>query len=156
MADWDDVNILGIWLGLDFDDIERFRSENNSVRGAALKILGSFYTRSAKSDPEKWGIIIAALKELKREAIIQKLGLNELASENASEGENMGYGLFGLLVSSFVTISYCKLDQNLPYTCIHFEVVLITIYFTIILLGHEGEDGFGGNTYNQISFTSCT
>ena len=57
MATWDDVTTLGIWLGFELECATKLRSENNSVQGAALNILGSFY-QSVRSEAEKWQMII--------------------------------------------------------------------------------------------------
>ena len=78
MTDWDDLNTLGIWLGFGLDHVHRLRSENKSVRGAALNILGSFYQRKTTSEAEKWRMIIEALRELGKESLIERLRLNEM------------------------------------------------------------------------------
>ena len=41
-------------------------------------ILGSFYNGNAKSEAERWRMIIETLRELGKEAIIEQLGLNEI------------------------------------------------------------------------------
>ena len=72
---WDEVTTLGIWLHCDPNDVERLQSENNSVKGAAYKILRSFYQRSS-SNEDKVKILKNALKELGKEAVITDVILN--------------------------------------------------------------------------------
>ena len=78
MTTWDDIDTLAIWLGFGLDHVLRLKSENNSVRGAALQILGSFYQRNTISAAEKWRKIIEALRELGKENLIERLRLNEM------------------------------------------------------------------------------
>ena len=85
MTDWEDVSTLGIWLGLELDHAIRLRNENNSVRGAALNILGSFYRRSARSEVDKWHAITEALRELNKEGIIERMGLHEMQSREGKD-----------------------------------------------------------------------
>ena len=79
MTTWDDIDTFGIWLGFGLDHVTRLRSEHNSVKGAALNILGTFYDGSAKPEAEKWCMIMEALRELNKEATIERLGLKLLS-----------------------------------------------------------------------------
>ena len=72
---WDEVMTLGIWLHCDPYDVQRLQSENNSIKGAAYKILGSFYSRSTSSD-DKEEMLINALKVLGKEAVMSDFKLN--------------------------------------------------------------------------------
>ena len=67
---WDEVTTLGIWLHCDPNDVERLQSENNSIKGAAYKILKSFYNRNPDVDAMTWNIIKDALKELGKDEVI--------------------------------------------------------------------------------------
>ena len=94
MTTWDDVSTLGIWLWFKLDHVTRLRNENNSVRGAALKILGSFYEMSGKPEAKKWRMINEALRELSKDSTIERLGLSRLqflSEENQSAGSQGGY-----------------------------------------------------------------
>ena len=72
---WDQVTTLGIWLHCDPNDVERLQSENNSIKGAAYKILRSFYGRSTSSEG-KGEILKNAIKELGKEAVMSDFKLN--------------------------------------------------------------------------------
>ena len=72
---WDEVTTLGIWLHCDPNDVERLQSENNSIKGAAYKILRWFYQRSL-SNENKVEMLKNALKELGKEAVITDVILN--------------------------------------------------------------------------------
>ena len=78
MTDWDDIDTLGIWLHCDRAHVRRMRSEHYSVKGAALIILESFYNRNTEPEAEKWGMMIEALRELGKEATIERLGLKQM------------------------------------------------------------------------------
>ena len=71
---WDEVTTLGIWLHCDPNDLERLQSENNSIKGAAYKILRSFYSRNLHPNFAMWKTITDTLKELGKEAAIVAIG----------------------------------------------------------------------------------
>ena len=70
---WDEVSTLGIWLHCDPNDVERLQNENNSIKGAAYKILRSFYSRNTEPNSAMWNTIKDALKELGKDAAIQAI-----------------------------------------------------------------------------------
>ena len=72
---WDEVTTLGIWLHCDPNDVDRLQSENNSIKGAAYKILRSFYSRST-SNEGKEEMLKNAIKELGKEAVMSDFKLN--------------------------------------------------------------------------------
>ena len=72
---WDEVTTLGIWLHCDPNDVERLQSENNSIKGAAYKILRSFYQRRS-SNEGKEEMLKNAIKELGKEAVMSDFKLN--------------------------------------------------------------------------------
>ena len=67
---WDEVTTLGIWLHCDPNDVERLQSENNSIKGAAYKILRSFYSRNPDPHVGTWNTIKDALKEIGKDGAI--------------------------------------------------------------------------------------
>ena len=73
----DELNMLGIWLGCDPNDVTRLRNANLSIKDAAYQILTSFYNSRAKRS-ERWGILTEALKELNKHATLKELKLEEL------------------------------------------------------------------------------
>lgn len=76
MTSWDDNTTLGVWLGYLPDEIERLRNEgNNTVKGAAFKMLTWFYAQSTEGEEAKWSTVIEALRELRKDNVVQRLGL---------------------------------------------------------------------------------
>ena len=65
---WDEVTTLGIWLHCDPNDVERLQSENNSIKGAAYKVLRLFY-QGSRSKENKAQMLNEALKELGKQAV---------------------------------------------------------------------------------------
>ena len=72
---WDEVTTLGIWLHCDPNDLERLQSENNSIKGAAYKVLRSFYKKTSNSE-EKVQMLSNALTELGKQTVIGDINLN--------------------------------------------------------------------------------
>ena len=74
ITNWDEVTTLGIWLHCDPNHVERLQSEKNSIKGAAYKILRSFY-QGSRSKENKAQMLNEALKELGKEAVISDFKL---------------------------------------------------------------------------------
>ena len=72
----DELNMLGIWLGCDPNDVTRLRNANLSIKDAAYQILCSFYN-SVPND-ERWETLAEALRELNKHATLKELKLEEL------------------------------------------------------------------------------
>ena len=70
---WEELDTLGIWLGCDPNDVTRLRNVNLSIKHTVYQISCSFYY-SVPND-QRWGILIEALKEMKKHTIVNKLRL---------------------------------------------------------------------------------
>lgn len=72
----DELNILGIWLGCDPNDVRRLKNTSPNLKDAAYEILCSFYY--SVPDAERWIRITEALEELKKHGTVKELRLEEL------------------------------------------------------------------------------
>ena len=72
---WDEVTTMGLSLDCDPNDVERLQSENNSIKGAAYKILRSFYSRNPNPDSMTWNTIEDAMRQLGKEAAVASIDL---------------------------------------------------------------------------------
>ena len=72
----DELNILGIWLGCDPNDVRRLKNTNPNLKDVAYEILCSSYY--SVPDAERWIRITEALEELKKHGTVKELGLEEL------------------------------------------------------------------------------
>ena len=72
---WDEVTTLGLWLHCDSNDVERLQSENNSIKGAAYKILRLFY-QGSRSKENKAQMLNEALKKMGKQAVNSDFKLN--------------------------------------------------------------------------------
>ena len=72
----DELNMLGIWLEREPNDIRRLRNTNASIRDAAYQILCSFY--DSVPDAQRWGILSQTLKELNKDSTLKELKLEQL------------------------------------------------------------------------------
>lgn len=87
---WDEIRTLGLELGCDPNEIERLKSENISVKGAAYKILASFYESVCRPDSAMWNQVRNALKELEKEKAVVELGLDRLSNNISSTTTGSG------------------------------------------------------------------
>ena len=78
----DELTTLGICLGCDPNDVRRLKNGNPSLKDAAYEILWSFY--NFVPNEERWGILITALREQKKNLTVKELGLEELHQQAQS------------------------------------------------------------------------
>ena len=78
----DELTTLGICLGCDPNDVRRLKNGNPSLKDAAYEILWSFYNFAPNA--EKWGILIEALREQKKNLTVKELRLEELHQQAKS------------------------------------------------------------------------
>ena len=76
ITSWEELDILGIWLGCDPNDVTRLRNNNPSVKDAAYQVLCSFY--NSVPNQERWAILIEALGELNKHSVVNNLNLKWL------------------------------------------------------------------------------
>ena len=81
MGDWNEVNVLAIWLAVNPNYVRRLKTQNNSIVGAALEILLSFYVRSNLPTVQMWDMLISALKELQKQSVIEELRLDVIRND---------------------------------------------------------------------------
>ena len=78
MCSWEEVQILGIWVGIEPREVMRLQNENNSIRRAAYQILESCCRNDAISDI--WKNIKEALLVIKKNTAVKELGIEQLIS----------------------------------------------------------------------------
>ena len=78
----DELTTLGICLGCDPNDVRRLKNGNPSLKDAAYEILCSFY--NFVPNEERWGILIEALREQKKNLTVKELRLEELHQQAQS------------------------------------------------------------------------
>ena len=80
----DELTMLGICFGCDPNDVRRLKNGNPSLKDAAYEILWSFY--NFVPNTERWGILITALRDQKKNLTVKELGLEELHQKAKSCG----------------------------------------------------------------------
>ena len=75
IVSWEELYVLGNWLGCDPNDIRRRRNVNHGIKYAAYEILCSFYNSVPKE--ERWRILIEALRELQKNTTVKELRLED-------------------------------------------------------------------------------
>ena len=78
-----DLDILGVWLGRDPNDICRLLNGCQNLKHAAYQILRSFY--NSVQNKERWGLLIEALIQLDQQVKVKELGFDELHQNAQSQ-----------------------------------------------------------------------
>ena len=80
----DELCYLGICLECDPNDVRRLKSGNPNLKDAAYEILCSFF--ASTPNDQRWGVLIEAIRELKKNTTVKELRLEELHREAQNSG----------------------------------------------------------------------